>query len=768
MFVFLARFIYRRRWPVLVAGLVFILASIIYGTTLFGQLKGGGFDNPEAESTKAAEAFHSKLGRDEGALVVLFNSSDSSNVDNPAFKQSVETTLNRIKDQPGIGSVTTYYNSGATSLVSTDRLSTYAVVGLKGNDDEQATTLKALRPLLTSEKLQVRLGGLPAVNQEMNAQVEKDLQTAETMSFPILAVLLVFIFGSLVAAALPLAIGGMVILGAFLILRVVSNFSDISIFAINIITMLGLGLAIDYSLFMISRFREELKRRNGDVEASLARTMQTAGRTVMFSALTVIISLLSLLVFPQMFLKSMGMGGAAAVFVAMLAALTILPAVLALLGNRINSLSVRTWLPGGRNRKANEQSGFWFRISNFVMRRPATVLVVTLVPLILVGLPFLQVTLSTPDARSLPPKAESRVVSEILTSQFPRNETEPVEVVIRTEKAALDPATLSALYDYTRQVAAIPGVRRVDSLVNLDPRMDKGAYTQFYSEAGLNQNPQAAAVARQFSNGNYTLVNVLYDSEPLSKESQELVKHIRELSAPAGFSVQVGGNSAFLVDFLDSLYKSIPVAFGLIVMAVFVILFLMLGSLVIPLKAVILNVLSLSVSFGALVWIFQEGHFADLLGFTSLGSIDGTQPVLIFAIAFGLSMDYEVFLLSRVKEHYDRSKDTAAAVANGVQKTGAIITSAAILLVVVIASFATGEVLFIKEIGVGLSLAILVDATIVRMLLVPASMRLLGRYNWWAPAPLARLYNRLGLAETEHEETPVLIRDGAEAIEAAA
>ncbi len=765
MFKAWGELVYRRRWLMLVAGIIFMAVSGIYGTSLFGNLKGGGFDDPQAESSHALSTLKQQLGQAESSLVVLFNSRDGLTVEDSQYRQAVEQTLDKLKDQAGLGSITTFYNSGSRALVSLDGKSTYAVVGFNGDEEAQSGTLKRIRSRLKSDRLQVRLGGQPAVNEEISTQVSLDLETAELMSFPVLTVLLVFIFGSLVAAVLPLAIGGVAILGAFLILRIVSNFTDISIFAVNVITMLGLGLAIDYSLFMVSRFREELVRQDGQVAVALSRTMQTAGRTVMFSGLTVVISLLSLQVFPEMFLKSMGMGGAAAVGVAMLSALTILPAVLALLGNRVNSLNVRR-LFGRKDAPAkpvSQTSGFWYNISNLVMRRPVTVLIIALIPLIWVGLPFLSVKLATPDARSLPTSSESRAVSEALGNNFPRNETEPVQLVIHTSGAALDPTSLATLYNYTRQVAGVSGVRRIDSLVTLDPKLDKAAYQSFYTSG----SPQAQAVAGRFAKGDYTLVNVLYDSTPFSSASQNLVRDIRALPVPGGWSVEVGGNSAYLVDFLASLARSIPVALGLIVGVIFVLLFLMLGSLVIPLKAVVLNIISLSVSFGALVWIFQDGNLAQFLNFTPVGSIDGSQPVLIFAIAFGLSMDYEVFLLSRVKETYDRTSDNTASVALGIQKTGGIITSAALLLVIVIASFATGQVLFIKQVGIGLSLAVAVDATIVRLLLVPASMRLLGKYNWWSPRPLTALYHRLNLGEVELDEPetqPLPVKDRNEAL----
>lgn len=769
MFAALGRLAYRRRWLVLVAGIVFLVASGVYGTSLFGQLKSGGFYAPDADSTKVMDAMHEKLGRDQAQLLVLFEAKNGETVDSPAFQQGVENTLAKVQGKEGVGTVLSYYTTRSAQLVSTDKHSTYAVVGMTGDEEAWAKNIKTLRPLLTSDTLQVRLSGLPAISDEMSTHVSHDLEVAETASFPILAVLLVLIFGSLVAASLPLIIGVVAILGSFLILRIIANFTDISIFAINIITILGLGLAIDYSLFMVSRFREELPRHNGNVQAALVKTMQTAGRTVMFSGLTVVISLLSLLVFPQMFLKSMGMGGSAAVLVAMLSALTILPAILALAGNRVNSLSV--WSLFRRNRpatrvEATARPGFWYRSSRFVMRHPVSVIVVTLVVLVWLGLPFLRVSFVPTDYRSLPEGSPSRVVLEIIDSRFPANETSPIQILVQTSGDATSPANLAALYDYTRQVQSLPGVRRVDSLVNLDPQLtgkplQKAEYQQFYTAA-----PQAATVAANFAKANLSLVNIVYDGNPASAANQDLVRAIRNLTPPAGISPLVGGTTAQSVDLLHSLGSNVPLAFGIIVAVIFVLLFLMLGSIVIPIKAVLLNILSLSVSFGAMVWVFQDGNLANLLNFSSTGGIDASQPVLIFAIAFGLSMDYEVFLLSRIKENYNRSHDTTQSVATGVQHTGRIITSAALLLVVVIGSFMTGEVLFIKQIGLGLGLAVAVDATLVRMLLVPATMRILGKYNWWAPAPLKALYERLGLSEVEEDApetvaTPALDREPA-------
>jgi RND superfamily putative drug exporter len=748
--------IYRRAWLVLAAGVLFMVLGGLYGPGVFGQLKNGGFADPASESTQVQELLRDHLGRPAGSLVVLFTAPAGSDltVDSPTYRAAVETTLARIAGQEGVESIASFYTVGAPQLVSTDRRSTFAAVGVRGDEGEQEEHFAHLRPLLTSDTLQVRLGGSIAVGAEMNAQVERDIARAETFTFPILAILLLIVFGSAVAAGLPLLVGALSILGAFLVVRLIAGVTDVSIFAVNIITILGLGLGVDYSLFVISRFREELERQEGDVAGALRRTMQTAGRTVIFSGLTVALSLLGLLVFPFMFLRSMGLGAAAAVLVAMLTSITLLPAILALLGRRINALSLTRLFRRNSsivNRHSSFESGFWYRTTRLVMRRPGIVLAATLIPLLLAGTPFLRAQFAIPDYRSLPAGAESRLVSEVLVRDFPRNETTPVEIVVRTSGAATDPVNIGTLYDYTRRLAAVPGVRRVDSLATLDPNLDRAAYQALYTPAGLAAQPQAAQLAARLASGEYTLVTILYDADPLSDAAQRLVTDLRAVTPPVGLTAQVGGVPAQLVDFLASLGGAIPGALALIAVVIFGLLFLMLGSIVVPLKAILLNILSLSASFGALVWIFQDGNLSGLLNFTPTGALDGTQPVLIFAIAFGLSMDYEVFLLSRIKEAYDRTGDMANAVATGVQRTGSIITSAALLLFVVIAAFASGEITFIKQIGVGLGLAIIVDATVVRMFLVPATMRLMGEYNWWAPRPLLTLYERLGLAERDDE-----------------
>jgi RND superfamily putative drug exporter len=707
MFESLGRFLFRRRRWVLSAAGLFVAVAAIWGTGVFGSLRSGGFDDPDSESARAAARAEEVFGRHEADVVVLYSSPDLT-VDDPAFQRAAEGALAAL---PGryVTEVTTYWDTKAPPLVSADRHSTYAVLELAGADEEaQDEAYLEVKDELAAPGLTTRLGGTAAVRSDINTQVGEDIARAEGLSTPLLLVLLLVVFGALAAAGMPLVVGALAILGAFTALRVITLMTDVSVFAINIVTMLGLGLAIDYALFIVSRFREELAQRppgRRSVEDALARTLATAGRTVAFSGLTVAISLSGLLLFPQMFLRSMGFGGIAAVLIAMVAALTVLPALLAVLGPRVNSLSI-PWL---RLRPAAGagSSGTWYRVAHSVMRRPVLYVVAIVVALVALGLPFRNVVFGGVDARALPAGTESRQVTETLDREFTRNATTAVDVIV-------DGATAGDLPAYTAKLEALPGV------------------------TGVEVTGTAAGASQ---------IAVRYDADPISAEARDLVSDVRDVDPPAGARALVGGQSAELVDLLGSIGRTLPWMAAFVGLVTLVLLFLAFGSVVLPIKAIAMNLLSLSASFGALVWIFQEGHLSGWLGFTPTGTVEATQPILMLALAFGLSMDYEVFLLSRVREEWDRTGDNTAAVAAGLQRTGGIITSAALLLIVVIGAFSTSGITFIKMIGVGMIIAILIDATVVRALLVPATMRLLGRYNWWAPGPLARFWERYGHRE---------------------
>jgi RND superfamily putative drug exporter len=530
---------------------------------------------------------------------------------------------------------------------------------------------------------------------------------AEMLAFPILFLLSLLFFRSGVAALLPLMIGGLAIVGTFLMLRLANEVVDISIFALNLTTGLGLGLAIDYSLFVVSRYREEIAKSGPGMDA-MRRTMNTAGRTVLFSSLTVAAALASLMVFPQRFLYSMGLGGALVAVLASTIALTVLPAVLALLGNRVNALSP-AFLQRRAQRDATEtESGFWYRLSRFVMRRPIAIAVVTALVLLVAGIPFYSLKFTSVDAQVLPESASARQVDNVMRAEFPPFRDTPVLAVVENAK----PAALAAV---GREIAGVDGIGAVQPPVQL-------------------QNGDAVIQAYQ-------------GSSYISDESRNAVKDIRALPNPDGSIVLVGGAAAHFVDLQSSLESHAPIALAIVIIATLIVLFLMTGSVILPVKQLVMNALNLSATFGILVFIFQDGRLEGLLDYRGQGALEQTMPILLFAVVFGLSTDYGVFLLSRIKEAHDSGIENSEAVAVGLERTGRIVTAAALLFAIAIGAFATSQIIFIKENGVGTAIAVLLDASLIRALLVPSLMELLGDWNWWAPRPLRRLHHRFGLSD---------------------
>ena len=746
---------YRARWTVLIAALLVVAAAAIYGFGVFGSLKTGGFYDPASESSKALNLLDSKFP-DSSADAIILMRSDTLHATDPAFTDAATQLLTTLKARSEITSITSYYSTHSSRFLSRDGHESFAIVHLSSQDESsKEKEYKAISPLITSPTLQTMVGGNVPVSIAINQQVSADLERAEMITLPIVVILLLIVFSGLVAAALPLLIGGVAILGGFAILRVLAGLTDVSVFAIQVVTMLGLGLAIDYSLFVITRFREELKADENDVRGAVQRTMATAGRTILFSGLTVSTSLLSLLLFPEFFLRSMGMGSIAATLVALLASLTILPAVLALLGKRVNAFSIQRLFRRASSRStmgSNEARGAWYRLSQVVMRWPIPVALIVVAILALLGTPFLHSTFSTPGVAVLAQDQPARMVSDRLSQDFTQEGSSQLTIAINTPGNALSATNLSSLNAYVHSISAIPGVIHVDSLVTIDPSLSLADYQQLYAHP--NANPQLAAIASQLAHGDTTQLNVAVQPADRSSAAEDIVRQVRAIHTLKGFVPLVDGITPEQIDQLASVGATLPYALVVIAVAVFVLLFLMTGSLLMPLKAIILNMLSLSATFGVLVWIFQDGHLQNILHFQSLGSLDSTQPILIFAIAFGLSMDYEVFLLSRIKERFDATGDNRGAIASGMQRTGWLITSAAVLLAVVLGAFGSSRIIFVQEIGIGLAIAVIMDATLVRMLLVPATMRLLGRWNWWAPAPLRAVWTRVGLSEHVEDTVP--------------
>jgi trehalose monomycolate/heme transporter len=742
--------LYRTRWIVLFFALLIVAGAAFFGTGLFSSLKSGGFTDPASESSRAQTLLDAKLRGSSADIIVLMSNTSMKAID-PAFIDAATPLLARLKARPEVASVTSYYSTHSASFLSRDGHETFAVVQLTAKDEAtKEKDFKTIEPLITSPVIETKDGGYVAINVAINRQVSSDLERAELITFPIIAILLVIVFGSIVAAGLPLLIGGVAIMGAFAILRALASWTDVSVYAVNVVTMLGLGLAIDYALFIVTRFREELGNDDGEVKGALERTMATAGRTIIFSGLTVSTSLLGLLIFPVMFLRSIGMGAIAATLVAMLAALTILPALLAILGHRINALSIRRLFRRTssfqRKETSIETSSAWYRISETVMRHPIVVGLSVLAILVTLGLPFLRVSFATADVKVLSTHQDARIVSDRLSQDFAQQGNAQIVVALQTPGNVLSPTNLASLDTYVRTIKDIPGVVNVDSLVTVTPSLTLADYQQLYAHPGTN--PQLTAIAAQIANGDTTTITIAMQPIDHTTAAENIVRQVRAIHAPGGIVALVAGATAYQLDLLASLRATLPYALLVIVVAVSVLLFLMTGSLLMPIKAIVLNILSLSATFGALVWIFQDGHLQNLLGFQSTGSIDAIQPILIFAIAFGLSMDYEVFLLSRIKERYDETGDNRAAVSSGMQRTGWLITSAALLMAVVFSAFGTSKIMSVQEIGIGLAIAVIIDATLVRMLLVPATMRLLGKWNWWAPTPLRAIWRWAGLSES--------------------
>src|SRR5829696_1365120 len=734
----LARFLLRRRWAVLAATLVVVVAAGAFGGSAITRLKSGGFDDPDAESTRAAKVLADEFGTGDPNLVLLVTAK-GGRVDDPAVAAAGEALTRRLAAEPDLAQVVSYWATGAPALKSTDGSQALVLGRITGDDeglDERAAALTGAYAR-DDATLRVQVGGQAQVFREVGEQVESDLARAESIAVPITLLLLVLVFASAVAGALPLAVGGFAIVGTLLVLRVLAEVTDVSIYALNLTTALGLGLAIDYSLFIVSRYREELRAGREPADA-LVVTMGTAGRTVLFSAATVAVSLLALLVFPLYFLRSFGYAGIAVVALAAIGALVVLPALLAVLGRRVDRLR----LPIGRRRAAavatrEPGAGLWHRIATSVMRRPVPIALAVVAFLVLLGTPFLGVRFGLPDDRVLPVGAEGRQVAEAVRANFAADETSALSVVT---PGIGDPAAhLADIDGYAAALSRLDGVDRVDALT--------GSYAAGQRLQGPLPTGDAAISpeAGRFAAADGTWLSVVPSVEPYSAAGEDLVAAVRHLQAPLG--AQVTGPSAQLVDTKASLFGNLPAAGAIIALVTFALLFVMTGSVVIPVKALVLNLLSLTAIYGAMVFIFQDGHLAGVLGFTPTGTIDTSMPVLLFCIAFGLSMDYEVFLLSRIKEEYDRTGDTVASVAAGLERSGRIVTTAAALLAIVFVAFATSQVSFLKLFGIGTALAILVDATLIRALLVPAFMRLAGQANWWAPAPLRRLHARVGLRE---------------------
>lgn len=747
----LGRLAYRRRWWVVGAWALVLLVALPLAPRAGGALRAGGFVLDDLEASRASSLLERELGLPPSALVIVLDSTSPDLLaGTPAFEAAAAEAVRDVPSAPHVVSIRSHLV--APRQVSADRRTAYDVVFLDLPGDDSPLGLPGIRERLRPVPgLDVGLAGGPAFYGDVQSVSESDLRRSELVSLPLAGLALLAVFGSVVGAGVPLVVGGTSVVVALALIFVLASLTPMSIFVLNLATLLGLGLGVDYSLLMTSRFREELRTRSGGgvpppaaVEEAIRVTVATAGRAVFFSGLTVLLGLAGLVLFEFMILRSVGIAGAIVVGLAVLAAITLLPAVLAILGPRLDRFAIRPLAGAG-------EGGRWAALARWVMDRPVAVFLPTLGFLLLLGWPFLHVRFNAPDATILPPEVPSRAAYDLLARQFGEGEFAPLVLAIRTSGPATSPDNVALLYDYSRRLAADPRVSRMDGLVDVDPRLTLRQYQLLYASPGGPPDRFVQAVLQATTRGSLTAFTVTTPYGPNRDEGRALVADLRNrdgpLAPPAGVSVLVGGGAADVTDVVSRIGADFPRTALFVLVATYLVLFVLLRSVILPAKALVMNTLSIVASFGALVWIFQDGNLSGLLGFQPLGFVETTQPVILFCVLFGLSMDYEVFLLTRMKEVHDQTGDNREAVARGLERSGRIVTSAALVVVVVAGSFAIADIVLIKALGLGVAVAVALDATVVRALLVPATMRLLGDWNWWIPARLERwLASRLPVA----------------------
>jgi uncharacterized membrane protein YdfJ with MMPL/SSD domain len=758
VFAALGRFSYRfRRWipPI---GLALVIGLGIWVNVGGGELSQGGWQIEGSESMATEQLLADRFGVQATAIFVILVDPDGDAASD-AFQEVVADTVGPLADDPAVDEIITYADNGDARFLSTDGTMTFALVRLNSPDEEAVEDSRRLVGLVEQPAAvdEMWITGVPVVYEEFNAVIEEDLQQAELISLPLAGLILLVVFGTLVGAGLPLLIAGFSLVSTFAVIGLLANEMDMSIFVINLATMIGLALAIDYSLFLVSRFREELLHH--PVDKAVERTMATVGKAVAVSGIAVAIGLAALTVFEADALRSMGVGGVVVVVATMLYGLTVLPALLGMLGHRVNRLKVpvprvfRFVEDDPVEAERRHGHGFWSRVAARVMRHPVLIGAPIFALLLLAGTPFLRIELSTGGNLEDLPDTPAKEGFIVLRDEFPGGDADPMLAAVTyggvsdLTDGELTSERLADLQAYVDEVASLDGVLSVESVLDAPAGLPSDQYLAVLAmpadrwPEGLDQWV-AQTVAEDT-----TKVTIFSSRLPDSEEGRALVADVREIADPPGSEVGVTGLAARSADFMDSFRASVPVAVAIVIAVTMIVLFLTFGSVFLPVKAVLMSLVSITASFGAMVWIFQEGNLSGLLNFEATGSLAAWLPILMFAILFGLSMDYEVLLLSRIRERWIATRDNTRSVAEGIGITGGIITGAALIMVVVFLAFALSDVLFLKAIGFSMALAVFIDATIVRGVLVPAFMRVMGRLNWWAPAWVQRAVARLGLYE---------------------
>lgn len=737
-----------RRLVATLAIVTFLLAGIAMAT-VGPDLSSEGFLSENAESSRVDNAVIEDYGNGGDSLVFLIDTGKP--VSDPGVRQTVEAALAPVAHDGRFRSVLTTWSTGDPQMVSKSGTATYAVAMVKHGIDLSNAEIKAVTDEVTAaaeqQGLHLQTGGGIAIGAEISGDVAQGIVRAESFSVPLTLVIQLVVFGGLIAAGVPLLIGALAIVTSIALIFLLSTSVFQSVFAVNVITMLGLGLGIDYSLFMVTRFREEIAHRPAG--EAIAVTMATVGKAILFSGITVIFGLAATQFFPLPVLQSMGQAGMVVTAMALIYGLTLLPAILVMLGTRVNALSLRRRRPT----PAQIEHDLWHRLASTVMRRPVAVLVPLLLVLLAAGIPLLQLNLTPGGPEELPPGAGPRVVTERLNAEFPGGGSDSIPVLVTIgDGDPMSVANVSALQTLTGELRAIPGVVGVDSIVS-PPTGEGVAYdwASYQGDPSTLPAPLQAAV-QSTVRGNHVLIRV--HSDVMGSDLEQVARDIRALpTSDSGIAkIEAGGGAAAAVDTLDGISAGMVPAVLFVLIGSYLILLLTFGSVFLPLKAIFMTLLSISASLGMVVLVFQEGHLEGLLGFQASGQIVSTTPILIACILFGLSMDYEVLMLSRIQEEYERTGDNRRSVAFGLAQTAKVITGAAAIMVVVFGGFMLADIAILKSMGFGLALAVLIDATIVRGLLVPATMRLMGRWNWWAPAPVKRFVDRLGLSH--HADLP--------------
>ena len=756
MFLRWGRFVYRHRRLVATIAVLTALASLTLAARVSSALTTGGWYDPSSESQQVARTLAQDFGQGGGSLIVLFEAPGRSDATSPSFQGEIATSLKSLASDPRVASIVGYAQTGSARFVSTTGDASWVLVNLNMSADSAIDAVGSLQNEIAQPPgLNVQLTGNAPLSAAMSAQSERDLSKAETISLPIALIILVLVFGTLVAAGLPLLVAGLTIPTTLALVFLVAQRLTMSIFVTSVVTMLGLALAIDYSLFMVSRFREELAC-GASVEEAVERAVATSGKAVTFSGTAVAIGLSGLLLFRAPTLSSLGIGGALIALCSVGYALTFLPATLGMLGPRVERLQLH--MPRRSPRAASSeaetvrQAGLWERIAAAVMKRPVAVLLPILALLLAFGIPFLAEHPGLPGADVLPKTVQARAAWDTIETKFPAGETDPIDVLVTTAGNPLSGANATALAAYSARLAGLSGVARVDGPFSIPGQDGKPLASQalatLLSQPAASRPAALNALLAADVSGSTVHLQVV---SPLagSQAGQTLVQAIRAATPGDGMQVAVGGSDAGTLDFLTAQDSQLPGAIIFILVAMALMLLAQFGSAVLPVKAVLMTLLSLTASFGALVWIFQDGNLSGVLGFASPGYTVAIVPILMFAVIFGLSMDYEVLLLSRIQEAYRRTGDTRQAVAEGLARTGRVITGAALIMVAVFASFGLGDLIIIKSMGIGMAIAVLIDATIIRALLVPATMRLLGRWAWWSPSLMSGATRKLGFSHIE-------------------